>query len=95
MKNYEVDRKNLKCDCIRFSPSGISTINTANSQLYLNIPREHSLVSSLKNYLDSNFDVIDAATNNRYVDGDDIWLINLALNALFSNFNLTTTSGKH
>ena len=42
-----------------------------------------------------NFDVLNAATNNRYVDADDIWLINLAAIALFSSFNLTTISGKH
>ena len=42
-----------------------------------------------------NFDVLNAATNNRYVDADDIWLINLAPIALFSNFKLTTSSGKH
>ena len=42
-----------------------------------------------------NFDVLNAATNNRYVDADDIWLINLAAIALFGNFKLTTSSGKH
>ena len=42
-----------------------------------------------------NFGVLHAATNNRYVDADDIWLINLAAIALFSNFRLTTSSGKH
>ena len=42
-----------------------------------------------------NFDVLHAATKNRYVDGDDIWLIILAIIALFSNFELTNRSGKH
>ena len=42
-----------------------------------------------------NFDVLHAATNNRYVDNDDIWLINLAVIASFRNFRLTTSSGKH
>ena len=41
------------------------------------------------------FDVLHAATNNRYVDNNDIWLINLAAIALFSKFKLTTSSGKH
>ena len=44
-EKYEVDRRNLKCDYIRYSPSEISTINTANSQIYINIPREDSLIS--------------------------------------------------
>ena len=41
------------------------------------------------------FDVLNAATNNRYVDADDIWLINLAAIAFSSNFKLKTSSGKH
>ena len=49
----------------------------------------------LKIYLDLNFDVLNAATNNRYVDADNIWLINLAAIAFFNNFKLTTSSGKH
>ena len=94
-EKYQFDRKIPKCDCIRFSPSKISTINTTNSRIYINIPREGSLVSLLKSYHDLNFDELHAATNNRYVDADDIWLINLAIIALFDNFKLTTCSGKH
>ena len=93
-ERYEVDRRILKCDYIRYSPSEISTINTTNSHIYFNIPREDSHISWLKSYLDLNFDVLQAATNNRYVDADDIWLINLAAIALFSIFKLTTSSGK-
>ena len=77
------------------APSEISTKNTSNSQIYINIPREDSLISLLKSYLDLNCDVLIAVTNNRYVDADDIWLINLAAIALFSIFKLTTSSGKH
>ena len=79
----------------RYSPSETSTINTANSQIYIILPREDSPISLLKSYLDLNFDVLNAATNNRYVDADDIWLIILAAIALFSNFKLTTSSRKH
>ena len=94
-EKYQIDRRNLKCDFIRYSPPEVNTINTANSQTYINTPREDSLTSLLKSYLDFNFDALNAATINRYVDTDDIWLINLAAIALFSNFNLTTSSGKH
>ena len=72
---YEVDRRILKCDYIRYSPSEISTINTANSQIYINIPREDSLVSLLNSSLDLNFDVLHAATNNRYADNNDIIIL--------------------
>ena len=73
-EKYEVDRRILKCDYIRYSPSEISTINTANSQIYINIPREDSVISHLNSYLELNFDVV--SNNNRYADGNDIRLVN-------------------
>ena len=94
-ENYEINRDILKCDYIRYSPSEISTINTANSQVYINIPREDSVISLLNSYLELNFDVLHAATNNRYADGNDIRLVNLGSIGLFSNYKLTTSSGKH
>ena len=91
----EVDRRILKCDYIRYSPSDISTINTANSQIYINIPREDSVISLLNSFLDLNFDVVHVATNNRYADNNNIRLVNLGPVALFSNYKLATSSGKH
>ena len=32
-ENYEVDRRILKCDYIRYSPTEVSAINTLNSQI--------------------------------------------------------------
>ena len=94
-ENYEVDRRILKCDYIRYSPAEISTINTANSQIYINIPREDSVISLLNSYIELDFDVIRVDNSNRYVDANDIRLINLGPIALFSNYKLTTSSGKH
>ena len=94
-ERFEVDRKNLKCVSIRYSPSEKSTIYTGNSQIYIKIPREDSPISLLKSCLGLNFDIIAAATNKRYVDTDGIWLIDLASIALFSIFKLTISSGKH
>ena len=94
-ENYDVDRKILKCDYIRYSPAEISTINTANSQIYINISREDSVISLLNSYLELKFDVLEAASNNRYVDTSDIRLVNLGPIALFSNYKLKTSSGKH
>ena len=94
-ENYEIGRRILKCDYIRYSPAEISTINTANSQIYINIPREHSVISLLNSYIELNFDVLHAANKNRYVDANDIRLVNLGPIALFSNYKLTTSSGKH
>ena len=76
-ENYEVDQKFLKCDYIRYSPAEISTINAANSQIYINTPREDSVISLLDSYLELNFDVLQAVTDNRYVDANDIRLVNL------------------
>ena len=94
-ENYEVDRRILKCDYIRYSPAETSTINTPNSQIYINIPREDSVISWLNSYLDLSFEVIKKNDNSRYADGNDIRLVNLGPIALFSNFKLTTSSNKH
>ena len=94
-EKYEVNRRILKCDYIRYSPSEISTLNTANSQIYINIPREDSVIILLISYLDLNFDVIHAATNNRYADNNNIRLVNFGPIVLFSSYMLTTSSGKH
>ena len=84
-----------KCDFIRYSPAEISTINTANSQIYINLPREDSVISLLNSYLELNFDVLHATNINRYADANDIRLVNLGPIVLFSNYKLTTSSGKH
>ena len=94
-QKYEINRDILKFDYIRYSPSEISTINTANSQVYINTPREDSVISLLNSYLEINFVVLHAATNNRYVNGNNIKLVNLGPIALFSNYKLTTSLGKH
>ena len=94
-EKYEINRDILKCDYIRYSPSEISTINTTNSQVYINIPREDCVISLLNSNLELDFDVLHAGTNNRYVDGNNIRLVNMGPTALFSNYKLTTSSGKH
>ena len=94
-ENYEVDRRILKSDYIRYSPAEISTTNTPKSQIYFNKPREDSVISLLNSYLDLDFEVIKRADNSRYANGNDIRLVNLGSTDLFSNFKLTTSSGKH
>ena len=46
-------------------------------------------------YLGLNFEVIKKADASRYGNGNDIKLVNLGPIALFSNFKLTTSSGKN
>ena len=82
-EKYEIIRKFLKCDFIIYSPSEISTINTASSQISINIPREDGVIPLLNSYLELNFDVLHAATNNRFLDNNDIRLVNLRPIGLF------------
>ena len=49
----------------------------------------------LNSYLDLSFEVIKKDDKSRYANGNDIRLVNLGLIALFSNFKITTSSGKH
>ena len=94
-ESYEFDQKILNYDYIRYSPAGISTINTAISQIDINKPREDSVISLLNSYFELIFKLLQAASNNRYVDTSDIRLVNLGPIVLFSNYKLTTPSGKH
>ena len=94
-EKYEIIRNNLKWDYIKFSPSEIRTINTTISQTYINIPKEESVNTVLGSYLESNFEVLHASTSNRFVDGDDIRLVNLGPTALFSFYKLTSGLGEH
>ena len=74
-ENYEVDRRILKCDYIGHSPAKTSTINTPNSQIYNNIPRQDFVSSLLNSYLVFNFEDIKKTYNSRYANGNDIKLI--------------------
>ena len=94
-ENYEVDRRILKCDYIRYSPSKTSTRNTPDSQKNFHIPRGEPVNSFLGSLVRLSFDVLHAVTNNRYIDGDDIRLVNEGLFALFSNCKLQSSTGKH
>ena len=51
-KNYEVSRRILNCDNIRYSPAEASTTNTTNTQKNINIPREYIVISLLNSHLD-------------------------------------------
>ena len=93
-ENFEVDRQILKCEYICYSPAETSTINTPNSQIYINIPREDSVISLLNSYLHLNFEVSKKADKSSYGDNIDIRLVILVSFVLFSNFKLTASSGK-
>ena len=49
----------------------------------------------MNGYLDFNVDVLHAATNNRYADGNGVRLANLEPIAFLRNYKITTFSNKH
>ena len=91
---YEVDTRILKRDYKEYFPSEKSTLNTGNSQININTPREDSVIGLLNSYLDLVFDVLHAATGKSYIDNSDIRLVILGTFALFGKFKSTTSSGK-
>ena len=93
-KQYEVDRKIVKCGYIRYSPAETSTIKTPDSQIFINIPREDSVLSFLNSYLDLDVEVIKKTDDSRQANGNDMRLLNLGPIASFNNFKLITSSGE-
>ena len=64
--------------------------------MYINLPRENISWSSLLNsFLDLTIEVLKKADNSSYANGKNTRLVNLGPLVLFSNFQLTTSSGKH
>ena len=52
------------------------------------------MISLLNSFLDLNFAVLHAATGNRFVDNDDIRLVNLGPIAFLNSYKLTITSSR-
>ena len=78
-EKFEIYRRIPKCGYIRYNPSQISTINTPNSQIYIIKPREDCIIPLLNSYVELNFDVLKAASNDRYANTDTIRLVNLGV----------------
>ena len=94
-EKYDVDRKILNSDYVRYSLAETSTKNIPESQMNINIPGEDSVISLLTCWLDLNFEVIKKTDISRYANGNDLRLANLGSIALFSNFILKIISWKH
>ena len=56
-ENYEIGVRTRKCDYLRCPRPKTPTMNTPDSQLYINLPREDSVISLLNSYLDLNFEL--------------------------------------
>ena len=44
-ESYQVDGSNPKCEFIRYTPQSILSSNRADGHLYIDIPREDSVIS--------------------------------------------------
>ena len=95
IEKQDLDRKIKKWDCIRYSLVETSTINTSKVQIYINIPKEDSVISLVISYLDLNFEVIEKADESRYANGNYTRLVNLGCFAISNNSKLTKRSGRH
>ena len=65
-------------------PAETSTIFTASSNIYINIPCEGSEISLINSYLELNFEIIKNTDNYRYTNADDIRLRTFGQISLFS-----------
>ena len=65
-----------------------------NTHLVVSFPREHAYICLQNIYLSIEFEVLKQ-DNSRYVDNDQICLVNFGPIALFSEAKLAISSGKH
>ena len=76
-KKYEVERRILKCNYIRYSPEETSTTNTPLvKHKYLFITQEKLVVSLVNSYPEINFDITKKADISSYAIGNDKRLVN-------------------
>ena len=91
---YILEKPIRKGDFIKFSPSSLATVNNANSNISISLPREDAYICLQHSYISVEFEVLKN-NNTRYADNDQISLVNFGPVALFSEAKLTTSSGKH
>ena len=85
----EVDRSNLKADYICCSPASLNQIDTTNNEFFTD-----SVIFLKDSYLELNFEVVHADDSTVFAVGGDIRVVNSGSLALFSEFKLSTSSGK-
>ena len=93
-QKYNLEKPIHKMDFNRYSPSSLATINNVNSVITISIPREDAYVCLQNSYLSVEFEVLKN-DDTRYVNNNEIGLVNLGPVALFSEAKLNTSSGKH
>ena len=91
---YTLEKPIHKIDFIKYSPSSLATVNNANSNISISLPREDAYICLQNSFISLEFGVLKN-NNTRFVDDDEISLVNFGPVALFSEAKLTTSSGKH
>ena len=89
-----VDRAILGCDYIRYTTPAKLGANTSNEKLFTHKPREYSVKSLKDGALDLHFNLKRRDNDERFLDADKIGLVNLGPIALFSDCEVSTSSGK-
>ena len=59
----EVDQRILICEYFLYSPAETSTIIIPNRQIYINIPRNDSVIPLLNSYLELYYEIIKMLMN--------------------------------
>ena len=88
-ETYGVDRSNLIADYIRCSPASLNQIDTTINEFFTD-----SVIFLRDSYLQLNFEVVHADDSTVFAVGGDIRVVNSGPLALFSDFKLSTSSGK-
>ena len=83
-----------KIDFIKYSPSSLATVNNANSNISVSLPREDAYICLQNSFISVEFEVLKN-DDTRNADGDQIYLVNFGPVALFSEAKLTTSSSMH
>lgn len=91
--NYEINRPLLKENYRRYNPTSLSTINTNNSLITIQVPREDAYICLKDSYIDLEIEIVKN-DNSALVNASEVSLINLGGVALFQEAKLTTSSNK-
>ena len=91
---YTLEKPIHKIEFIKYSPSSLATVNNANFNISISLPREDAYICLQNSYISLEFEVLKN-DNTRYNNGDEISMVNIGPVALFSEAKLTTSSGKH
>ena len=83
------------CCCTRSTPQSLPIVNDGIKQIFTDIPRDGSVLSSKDDYLEPEFKMkVEVAGIKFYVHGDSIQLEKKELIVLFSKYTLTGSHGE-